>query len=145
MKITTCCATVAQQLRNPLTWLADIRDPKSARIAIGWGTRRGLSLSQMGVLLGESHPNGHHGRPVHRSTVCYIEQGRSTTPEMVEAYGLAVARIITARTSGRVMVSFDLSGRRWKFKASAPCAKCGRAFAVTDLREKNCPKCRRSA
>ena len=135
MRPRVCIATVARLLRRPLHSLASIYDPITCREQFG------LSLSEMGELLGECHPNGHGGQPFHRSTVWHIERGRAMSKETREAYALAVDRIIRERTGGRVTVKAQLFKRRWKFRAFAVCP-CGREYKATDLRVHHCPRCR---
>lgn len=125
-------ATVAPIMRQPVSSLRHIVCPRTARRALGF------SLSEMGRELGKVHPNGHGGRPYHKSAVAHWERGdyRMTT-DTQEAYRRVVESV--AGSAGlKIKVKF---GRAWSFRPMRAC-QCGREFEVKS-NEKRCVRCRR--
>ena len=135
-KTTIGCATVAQPLRNGLMQISGISGPRALRMALG------LSLPDIGISLGNVHPNGHGGRPFSKSTVCHWEKGDyAMTPETQAAYLVLLEKYVADTTGGRLAVKVRF-GRTWKVTALMVCT-CGRPFKFRNITDKFCPRCRK--
>jgi hypothetical protein len=130
-------ATVAQPFPEGVRGLLGVDDPESFRKKLKLG-----SLTEMGKMLGNYHPNGHNGQPVHRTTIWHIERGRAMSNEIREAYEHIAQAIVQQEAGDRMRIAARFSSRAWRFDVYCKC-KCGREFHLSDSRLRHCPRCRR--
>ena len=133
-----CCADVAPIMRHTVSALRGIDDPQTARKALG------LSLAEMGRALGVFHPNGHKGRPYHRTSVCHFEQrDYRVTEETREAYRGVIVEAVRRATNGRWGIRARMGPRTWKVRPAALCTVCGKPFEPRRGGQKRCKRCLR--
>ena len=128
-----CWATVAQRLSRARTAILGITGPLEARIALG------MSQREIGIELGNVHPNGRYGKPFTRSTVCHWEHDKTITGDTQAAYLVLLRRWLTEKTRGRMDVRIRF-GRRWRLVPMLIC-ECGRPFRLRRVTDKRCKRC----
>jgi len=100
-----------------------------------------LSQSEMGVRLGEVHPNGRNGQAFHRSTICHFERrDYKMSGDMHRAYALALAGEVEQESGGQLTISLN---QRWRVTVYRKCADCPQFFKLVRLNIRRCKRCRK--
>lgn len=101
-------ARLAHISRDTRWRLANVVDPRKVR---QWLL---LSQSQMGIRLGQAHPNGRAGRPFHYSTIGHIENGDYVVPHQRAVYERVLDQEVRSETDD--LITIKLIGKPNAFR-----------------------------
>ena len=137
LKNNGCRATRARRLRDIASLLRDLNDPQTIQKYIG------VSCSEMGKRLGEVHPNGHGGKPFHRSTVShYNQRDYAMTRDTEFAYEKVLQAEVLKDTDNRMTISIKVFKNHWRITPRLVCKTCGAPFDFKRIDQTLCQECK---